>query len=81
MPRWTIYSRAQCGLCDEMFAELAELIGADAAARVTVIDVDHDPSLQQKYGQRVPVLFADDEFVCAYRLDPERVRVYLAAGG
>jgi hypothetical protein len=80
MPRWTVYGRADCGLCEEMLAELVAVLGAEAAADVTVLDVDADPEAQRKYGNRVPVLLADDEFVCAFRLDEERVRGYLDAG-
>ena len=74
MPRWTVYSRADCSLCERMFEELAELLGPAAAAAVQVIDIDGQPGLEQRYGTRIPVLTADDEFVCAYRLDAQRVR-------
>ena len=39
-----------------------------------VVDIDGQPELERKYGTRIPVLMADGEFVCAYRLDVERVR-------
>jgi thioredoxin reductase (NADPH) len=35
-----------------------------------VIDVDEDPVLQSRYGERVPVLVADGKEVCHYHLDP-----------
>jgi hypothetical protein len=74
MPRWTVYSRAECSLCERLIEELAELIGPEAAATVQVVDIEGQPELERKYGTRIPVLLADDEFVCAYRLDVERVR-------
>lgn len=77
MPQWTVYTRAECGLCEEMLAELAELLGPAALANVHVVDIESQPDLEHKYGQRVPVLLADGEFVCAYRLDARRVRVLL----
>jgi glutaredoxin-like protein DUF836 len=77
MPQWTVYSRADCSLCEHMLEELTELLGPQAAAAVQVVDIDGDPELERKYGTRIPVLLADGEFVCAYRLDPERVRGYL----
>jgi glutaredoxin len=76
MPQWIVYTRAECGLCERMQHELAELLGP-AAADVQVVDVDQDPELQRRYGNRVPVLMADGEFVCAYRLDRDRVAVLL----
>lgn len=77
MPVWTLYSRPGCSLCEVLMVELAELLGP-AAAQVRVVDITDDPELERKYGQRIPVLLADDDFVCAYRLDVERVRGYLA---
>ena len=74
MIRWTVYSRADCSLCERLLEELAELLGSEAAAAVEVVDIDGQPELERRYGTRVPVLMADGEFVCAYRLDAERVR-------
>lgn len=76
MVQWTVLSRPDCSLCEQLLAELAELLGPAEAARVRVVDVDHDPALARKYGQRIPVLLADGEFVCDYRLDRERVAAY-----
>ena len=77
MPQWTVYSRTDCSLCEHLLEELAELLGPAAAAAVQVVDIEGDPELERKYGTRIPVLLADGEFVCAYRLDVERVRAYL----
>ena len=74
MIRWTVYSRADCSLCEHMLEELAELLGPQAAAAVQVVDIAGQPELERRYGTRIPVLMADGEFVCAYRLDVERVR-------
>ena len=77
MNQWTVYSRADCSLCEHLLEELAELLGPAAAATVQVVDIEGDPELERKYGTRIPVLMAEGEFVCAYRLDVERVRAYL----
>jgi hypothetical protein len=74
---WTVLSRAECSLCEQLLVELGELLSPAEAARVTVVDIDQDPALERKYGQRIPVLLADGEFVCDYRLDRERVRLLL----
>jgi Glutaredoxin-like domain (DUF836) len=74
MTRWTVYTRPECSLCDELVADLVTLLGPAAAGYVTLVDISGDPELEPRYGQRVPVLMADGEFVCAYRLDVERVR-------
>jgi Glutaredoxin-like domain (DUF836) len=77
MPLWTVYSRAECSLCERMLEELAELLGPEAAAAVQVVDIDGQPELEHRYGTRIPVLTADGDFVCAYRLDGDRVRALL----
>ena len=77
MPQWTVYSRADCSLCERLIEELADLLGPEAAAAVEVVDIDGQTELEQRYGTRIPVLTADGEFVCAYRLDAERVRACL----
>jgi glutaredoxin len=77
MPQWTVYSRAECSLCERMLDDLAQLLGPEAAAAVQVVDIDGQPELERKYGTRIPVLTADGEFVCAYRLDFERARAHL----
>ena len=78
MTQWTVLSRPECSLCEQLLGELAEELSPAEAAQVKVVDVDQDPALAQKYGQRIPVLLADDEFVCDYRLNRERVRLITA---
>jgi hypothetical protein len=78
MTQWTVLSRADCSLCEQLLAELAAILDPAEAAQVTVVDIDQDPVLQRKYGQRIPVLLADGEFLCDYRLDAERVRLTTA---
>lgn len=80
MTRLTIYSRPDCGLCEAMVQQLAALL-RDDAVQIEVVDVDGDPELARRYGQRIPVLCIDDEFVCAYRLDVARVRDRLELPG
>jgi len=75
MTQWTVLSRPDCSLCEQLLAELAEWVDPGEASRVVVVDIDQDPALARKYGQRIPVLLADGEFVCDYRLDAERVRL------
>lgn len=73
MPDWLILSRTDCSLCETMASELLSLLG-DQGGRIRVLDIAGDEELERKYGMRIPVLLADGEFVCAYRLDVERVK-------
>ena len=76
MTQWTLYTRAECDLCEVFIAELAQLLGTDAE-QALVIDIDGDAELERKYARRIPVLLADGDFVCSYQLDVQRVRHYL----
>jgi glutaredoxin-like protein DUF836 len=75
--QWTVYHRPGCSLCEEMLSELADVLGPDVAERVQVVDISGDEQLERKYATRIPVLVADGDFVCAYRLDRDRVNHYL----
>jgi len=80
MKGWVVYSRPDCSLCEALYGELADLLGG-AASSVKIVDVSGDPELERRYGSRVPVLAIDGEFVCAYRLDHDRIRAYPGPGG
>lgn len=72
MHRFTVISREDCTLCEEMLAELERFCTARSAA-IRVIDVDTDPVLQLRYAHRVPVLLLDDEPVCHGHFDAGEV--------
>jgi hypothetical protein len=72
----TLLVRAYCHLCDDLRAALAPL-AAQAGATIVERDVDADPLLETKFGERVPVLLLggiDGPELCHYALDRERVR-------
>jgi len=75
----TLLVRAYCNLCDEMRAALVPLAAA-AGASVEEIDVDGDPALETRWGEKVPVLLAGERELCHYRLDAAAVRGCLASG-
>jgi hypothetical protein len=67
-PDLVVYTRAGCGLCDEMLADLAAwLAGRDLVAEVR--DVDADPAARARFGLKVPVLVIDGAPVVSGRLD------------
>jgi hypothetical protein len=73
MPRWTVYIRPGCALCQALMEDLALALGPQAAAEVEVIDISDDDDLERLYGAKVPVLAADGVEVCAYYLDRDAV--------
>jgi hypothetical protein len=72
-----LYSRPDCGLCEEMLAELAALPAARDVP-VDVVDVDDDPAVRVRYGHKIPVLLFAGELVCHGHLDAEEVHKALA---
>jgi hypothetical protein len=80
MPRFTLYSRSYCHLCDDMLAALRQLQPPGQSFEIDVIDVDADPALVARFDELVPVLFGDlaAPELCHYFLDHEAVRRYLA---
>jgi thiol-disulfide isomerase/thioredoxin len=76
----TLYGRAWCHLCDDMLAAL-EPLRAEAGFEVRVVDVDTDPALEEKYGERVPVLCDAQGEICHYFLDSAAVRARIGKIG
>jgi hypothetical protein len=64
-----VLSREGCHLCEDMLRALAELERAQAIPPVSIVDVDSDPVLAQKYGLKVPVLLLDGSVICHYTLN------------
>jgi glutaredoxin-like protein DUF836 len=72
-----LYSRAGCGLCEEMLSELAAIPEVRIVG-VEVADVDADPATRGRYGHKIPVLLLGGELVCHGRLDLEELHKALA---
>jgi len=73
--RLTLLIRAYCHLCDDMRKALAEHA---PELPVREIDVDADPALEARWGMLVPVLLADGQEVCHYRLDTRALDAIVA---
>lgn len=78
LPVLTLYLRHGCSLCEDMEVALRPL-QAELGFALRIVDVDSEPALQQAYGERVPVLAAQESELCHYFLDEEVVRRYFAA--
>ena len=76
-PVLTVYSRRDCHLCDEMTGALRRLQGP-YQFDFTCVDVDADPELQRRHGERVPVLMHGDRELCHFRLDAAGITAYLS---
>ena len=76
-PRLTLLSREYCHLCEEMLAALRQFQGR-YDFDVDVVDVDRNPALEERWGDKVPVLLDGERELCRYHLDYEVVDARLA---
>jgi 4a-hydroxytetrahydrobiopterin dehydratase len=67
----TLYTRPDCPLCDKAKAAIR---GSGVEAKITEINIDEDPQLQQRYTADVPVVFVDGKEAFRHRVDVERLR-------
>jgi hypothetical protein len=68
VPRFILYTRGDCPLCDDFIAELTRHFDSSRMS-FEVRDVDDDPGLRRRFGLKVPMLTADGRPVCHGRLD------------
>jgi glutaredoxin-like protein DUF836 len=81
--RLTLIVRAYCHLCDDMREQLVRLLALESEDSVSIaeVDVDSDPALEARWGDKVPVLLLGDHALCHYSLDRDAVRQALAGSG
>ena len=73
----TVYSRHGCHLCEEMIAALQEMQGRFRFG-IAVVDVDSDPELVSRYGEKLPVLAHGARELCHHVLDRVAVAEYVS---
>lgn len=71
--RVTLYTKAECHLCEEMAAVVAA-VAARVALQVTAVDIAGDPALLQRFQDEVPVLFVDGRKAFKYRVTAGALR-------
>lgn len=72
-----LYHRPGCHLCEQMLAALYVTYGDEI--EVSLVDVDSDPALKERFGLRIPVLAGGNEVICEARLDEGAVDAYFHA--
>jgi predicted thioredoxin/glutaredoxin len=70
-----IYSRQDCYLCHEVYAELISLY--EDFIDINMIDVDNDITLKKKYGLIIPIISIDGEDFCANPVKHDHIRKIL----
>lgn len=76
-PELVLYSRDYCHLCHDMIEALRPLQQA-RGFHLRVVEVDDDPELERRYGEKVPVLEGAGEEICHYFLDAAAVDAFLS---
>jgi glutaredoxin len=71
--RLTLYTRADCPLCDEMKAELAHFRGGPAF-ELEEVDIARDPELEARHGLSIPVLAIEGRPAFKGRLSAAELR-------
>jgi glutaredoxin len=73
----TLYSRAECHLCDEARAVL-ERVRADFPFTLVERDIEADDALHRRYLERIPVVEVAGEEVFEFFVDESELRRRLA---
>jgi glutaredoxin len=73
LPRVTVYSHADCHLCERALQRLRELQG-ELLFELEELDIAADEQLQRMYFERVPVMALDGQELCEYFVDEPLLR-------
>ena len=73
----TMYYREGCHLCEVMLDDLHPYLKRKDIS-FKRIDIDEYPEWLEAYNSLIPVLHVDDEPVCKYALDIDRLEAFLA---
>jgi glutaredoxin-like protein DUF836 len=76
-PKLTVLSREYCHLCEELLASLRQFQGR-YDFDIEVLDVDRHPALEERWGDKVPVVLDGDLEICRYHLDVDAVDARLS---
>jgi 4a-hydroxytetrahydrobiopterin dehydratase len=71
----TLYSRADCSLCDKARAAIRD---SGVPASIVEVDIDADPALRRQYTNDVPVIFVDGVEAFRHRLTPQAFADYVS---
>jgi glutaredoxin len=72
-----LYTRRDCGLCDEAAEELAAL-QHELGFALRTIDIDTDDELRERFNDVIPVVAVDERIVAQAPIPPGSLREALA---
>ena len=74
----TLYSKSECGLCDQA-EEMLRRLGKTIPLEIEIVDIESDPALYERYWARVPVVVAVGEEIGAAPLEEDLLQKALSA--
>jgi glutaredoxin len=77
--RVVVYGREDCHLCARAHETVDQVVADREDVVVETVDVDTDPDLRDRYGDRVPVVAVDGADAFAVRVDAADLRARLDA--
>ena len=69
----TLYMRQGCHLCEDLEQQLHELL-EPGTFELTLVDIDTDTALKERFNEWVPVLSHADREICHHFLDLKALR-------
>ncbi len=76
---FSIYSRPECHLCDEMLEALKQWQHR-FNFKINIIDIDQDLALTERFAARIPLLAVADTEICEYHLDEKALLKFFNKG-
>lgn len=72
-------SRTYCHLCDDLITALEDFRGRFSSPfEIDVVDIDQHPALEEKWGDKVPVLLDVEAEICHYFFDAAALERHMA---
>lgn len=79
-PEVTIYTKIGCQLCEEAKTAIAPLL-REFRASLREIDIGDDPTLKQRFGCDIPVIYIDKRKSAKHRVNLRQFRRQLQDAG
>lgn len=73
----TLYTRANCPLCEKARAAID---ASGVPVQLTEVDIDRDPALRELYTNDVPVIHVDGKEAFRHSVDPAAFAAYVSQG-
>lgn len=76
MAKVTLYSKPGCHLCEEVVKDLLRIQKTQPFV-LEEINIEDDPALFAQYGEQIPVVLLNGEFLFEYSVQEARLRELL----